>query len=42
MSEHEEINEAGSFYKAVDTLLSLLAGSAMVLLSLSFLTWLRF
>jgi hypothetical protein len=42
MSKHEEINGTASLCKALDTLLYLLAGSAMIVLSLAFLVWLRF
>ena len=42
MTKNREINETGSLNKALDTLLYLLAGSAMVILSIAFLSWLRF
>jgi len=42
MTKHAELNGTGPLYKALDTLLYLLAGSAMIICSLSFLIWLRF
>lgn len=42
MSNHAKLNENGPLCKALDTLLYLLAGSAMIVCSLSFLIWLRF
>jgi hypothetical protein len=42
MTKNREINETGSLNKALDTLLYLLAGSAMIILSIAFLSWLSF
>lgn len=42
MTKDQEVNGTGALTKALDTLLYLLAGSAMMVLSILFLIWLRF